>query len=248
MSFCRMLFVAVAALLPGTGGTAQTALWTPRPMPYDTITSELPEPHFAFATDPVAETMGIPPLRGVKLRPGFEEVRIWIGFGVVIPHKLIRLTKTSEGVRGELVLWWDLMEYPIRDAALASFLADIHQSAACNQSNNGMRWTARGTNGESIEGRDWTFACRASFGNGSPDWEVFWGRLREIGALELPDPSTLSPEETIVLDGISIEVEVLQGERYHTYTYSNPDVQPRPEAKVATAVVDLARRLYLQVE
>jgi len=50
-----------------------------------------------------------------------------------------------------------------------------------------------------------------------------------------------------VLDGISIEVEVLRGAHYRSYTYSSPDLQPWPEAKFADSIIDLVQGLDREV-
>lgn len=227
-------------------GAAQSRSWTPRPMPYGPAAEERPRPRFASATDLVAGVMALPPLSQVALRDGAEELRIWIGFGIVMPHELLRLTRTKAGVSGELVYWWESRQHPSMDTTFASFLADMRRAAGrngCSEANTGTKWVLHRPDGNTVEARGWVFACRIDLGEAAPDWAAFRARLRELGAFDLPDPGTLSPEEVMVLDGISIEVEVLHGRSYHTYTYSNPDVQPWPEAKTAAKIIELVRTL-----
>lgn len=235
-------FAAAWLLSVPMHGAAQTTGWTPRPMPYDSAAGERPVPRFATATDPVAEVMSLPPLREVALPDDAEELRIWTGFGIVVPHQLLRLTTTEAGVRGEVVNWWELRRHPSVDTTVAPLMTDMRRAAGrggCNEANIGTEWVRHRRGGDTVRGRGWVFACRIDLGETAPDWAAVRARLRELGAYDLPDPSTLSPGEVMVLDGIAIEVEVLEGGRYHTYTYSNPDRQPWPEADSATEILEL---------
>src|SRR5680860_1417595 len=57
-------------------------------------------PRFAFATEKAAALLELPPLHRVSLPEGVEELRVWTGFGLALPHRLLRLTRTESGVRG----------------------------------------------------------------------------------------------------------------------------------------------------
>lgn len=46
-----------------------------------------------------------------------------------------------------------------------------------------------------------------------------------------------------MLDGVGIQVEALDGGRYHTYEYVNPGRQPWPEAALAGSILRLVYAL-----
>ena len=203
-------------------------------------------PDFSFATDPVVELLGLPALRRVGVPEGTTELRIWIGFGIVVPHLLLRLTKVGNTVQGELVRWWSAMDHPSEDARFGDFLAAQQRLAGdsgCVEAQSGDDWIEMREQG-SVHHKGWTFACRADFGGDVPDWTSVFGDLAELGVGDLPDPSTLSPEPSMVADGTSVEVEFLRASQYHAYTYNNPDLQPWSEARVAEAIIDLVYELH----
>ncbi|MGD2047493.1 MAG: hypothetical protein PVH96_14855, partial [Gemmatimonadota bacterium] len=232
-------------LAAGTTVEAQ-ASWTGTVLPYEDASRDV-LPTFAFATDPVVEIMDVPPLRGVSLPPGMVELRIWVGFGVVIPHLLLRLTERNGDVQAEFVRWWGMMDHPSSDVRLADFLPMQRALAGgfgCNERQNGSDWTEVRLDRTRVAHTGWTFACKADFGVDEPDWSVVFRRLSSLRVADLPDPETLTPEPLRVNDGTSVEVEVLRGTDYRSYTYGNPDYQPWPEARSAEAIIAVIQDLH----
>lgn len=233
--------VIIAMAVGGRFGVLAQATWTGIGMPYEAASHQNTAPTFSFATDPVAEIADIPPLRGVGLPDGATELRVWLGFGIAIPHLFLRLTSQGGVVRGELVRWWGSMDHPSDDPRFADFLAEertLAGSFGCNEEQSGSEWVEM-RDGIAVPHRAWTFACKADFRDEGPDWSNLLDRLTALGVAVLPDPRTLTPEATPVLDGISVEVEVLSGAAYRTYMYGNPDYQPWPEADSAQAIIDV---------
>ena len=54
-------------------------------------------PFLLSFTDVVAKTAGLPLLRDQILEPGEKEIRVWIGFGVVAPEKMVRIMIDKTG-------------------------------------------------------------------------------------------------------------------------------------------------------
>jgi len=252
-ALCAAIVIAAGCATPPAhvsqatevSGGVEAPAWTPRAMPYGVAGAPRGEADFAFATDPFVAAMGLPPLREATLPAGMDELRAWIGFGVFIPNTLLRLTDDGEAVLGELIYWYDLSEHPSADSVWTSFHQEMVRAtggAGCIESHTGMEWTSHDSDG-TTHGRSWLFACRIDFDDRAPDWGEVRSRLRAMGAYDLPDPSTLSPAPTLVLDGISIQVEALEAGRHHTYMYDNPSDQPWPEAETAMRIMRLIAAL-----
>lgn len=237
--------VVVAMAVGGRTHVVAQATWTGIGMPYEAASREHDAPTFSFATDPVAEIVDIPPLRSVSLPDDMTELRVWVGFGIAIPHVLLRLTSQGSDVEGEFVRWWDMMDHPSNDPRFGDFLTmqrTLAGASGCNEEQNGREWIEMGDR-TATPHRGWTFACRADFRDEEPDWLGILDRLTALGVAVLPDPETLTPEPLLVTDGTSLEVEVLSGAEYRTYTYPNPDLQPWPEAGSAQAIIEVIEGL-----
>jgi hypothetical protein len=242
------MLVPVALALIAAPGEAQTVRRAAA-LPYDSASAEREPPAFAFATDPVATLMSLPPLYLVELPDSVEELRIWVGFGIVIPHVLLRITKTEEGVAGDFVYWWNAMEHPAHGSVFASFYSEMRQLAGrngCKEAQIGMESTEH-RDGMEIKHREWVFACQVDFGSREPDWSALRERLRELRVFDLPDQRTLESRRIVIADGVSIVVEVLRGAHYRTYRYDSPHLRPWPEAKFADSIIDLVQSLGREV-
>lgn len=214
-------------------------------MDYDQAGSDRTEPVFAFATDNVARAMGLPPLRQVRLPPGDAEIRLWLGFGLGAPHVLLRLTTKSGATRGEYVHWFHMPIQLAREPGLVEFLNDMRRAArphGCRVMRPGTAEWRDGHYGEADPLGDPVFACAVGFGPGEPDWARVASELDSLGVRDLPDPRTLG-DRHITLDGTSLEVEVLEGDRYHAYTYRFPGARPEREAELAGAIMRGVRDL-----
>lgn len=243
------LLIAAAmsgAGLPGAASSQADAGLAP-PLPYESAATTRERPTFAFATEKAVALLDLPPLHRVTLPEGIEELRVWGGFGLAVPHRLLRLTRRESGVQGELVLWRELREHPVSASVFQPFVAEMRRVAGrrgCGEGNIGTRWVSHGAHGRR-SGRGWVFACRVDYVAAPSDWSALRTRLHELGIHELPDPSTLPQMQVSVVDGVSLEVEILAGSHYRSYTYRAPYLQAGPKAEVADRILDLVQTLDL---
>ena len=188
--------------------------------------------------DEFAEAAGLRMLRSESLPRGVREIRVWLGGGFGWPQELFRLVDRNGSISGEYIRYWGLAN-PDSAPETETFAALMryHEAGRCGP-------VSRGPKAE---------ACRALF-HTDPDWAVMWRVADSIGAWSLPDASSLSGGR-MVLDGWGITVELRDGDTYRAWSYSNPDVQPWPEAAKASAfaralwkIPALMRRSAAQVE
>ena len=133
------------------------------------------------------------------------------------------------------------MEHPEQDTVFVPFLAEMQRRSGqngCNQAGPGVGWD-EARNSALVRDRGWVFACLFDFGDSEPDWDDVRKRLVDLRVFDLPDPRTLTPEGAFVLDGISIEVEILRAAHFRSYMYGNPGSQPWPEAELAQKIMDV---------
>ncbi|HKJ91554.1 MAG TPA: hypothetical protein VJ957_00230, partial [Longimicrobiales bacterium] len=64
----------------------------------DTVGRE--RPHMTFPG--WERALGLPGLRSVSLPGGWREVRLWYGFGLVIPDEFARIVQTPDTTAGRL--------------------------------------------------------------------------------------------------------------------------------------------------
>lgn len=212
-----LIGLAVAVALAACGGEEQRLL---EAVPYRPDTVVVATPTFAWVTDPVAAVRGLPVLRDARLPDGYREFRLWVGFGVLLPRELLRIVETADGrVEGELLAWW--ARHEAMDSDSLPPVWEVYGRDGCEYG---------GTN-------DLAGYCRVRFAS-EPDWSTVLGRLDDLEAGVLPDPSIL-PGGRMSLEGRSIEVEIRTGSRYHSYSYRNPLTQPWPDARTAEKIMQL---------
>jgi hypothetical protein len=200
--------VLASAWLPGSA-TAATD-----------VPSDPHVPSLLQYTHEVAETAGIGRLSATAGTPGVEELRIWVGFGIVTPEHMLRLRIDATGkVSGEL---W--VHFP----GDLSGVVDIHERKKIRR-----QWTrdcAKPKRGRKDD------VCLSIFRT-PVDWRDVYERLRALGIATLPDESALPRTALIALDGISMVVEVRNGAAYRAYAYSNPMLRDGPEAEAAVKIL-----------
>lgn len=209
--------LALAAVLTACGDEERGLL---EAVPYRPDTVVVATPTFAWVTDPVAAARGLPVLRDASLPEGYRELRLWVGFGMFLPRELLRIVETADGrVEGELLAWWARHEAMESDSLPS--VREVYGRDGCEYG---------GTN-------ELAGYCRVRFAP-QPDWSAVLGRLDDLEAGLLPDPSIL-PGGRMSLEGRSIEVEIRTGSRYHSYSYNNPLTQPWPDARTAEKIMQL---------
>jgi hypothetical protein len=177
------------------------------------------EPFLLRFTDEVATTAGIGLLKSATLPAGSSEIRIWIGFGVVMPDEMLRLQRDSQGeIVGEVLVYYpsDLTYMKANDAK--RFRRNIMRN--CTNLRKG---------GE----KD---VCTATF-KSVPNWIDLYSRLAHLGIATLPDESELANQEIVVNDGVAMVVEVRNGSDYRAYGYSNPSFRDEAEAQSAAQII-----------
>lgn len=184
-------------------------------------------PFFLQFTDKVASTAGIGLLRKTPIPELSSEIRIWIGFGVVIPAHMLRLQVGREGeVKGEVLVHFPSdLSYMGEDAS--EFRRDV------------MRGCTDLRRGKKID------VCTAVF-RSTPDWSTLHRRLTTLGIATLPDESELPKQEIVVFDGIAMVVEVRDGSSYRAYEYANPSLRSGPHAEAASQIIQaIGNVIYL---
>jgi hypothetical protein len=196
-------------------------------VPYQT--PDATQPEFASTIDPVARVAGLPGLRPIPEHWKQRELRLWIGFGHTYPMELVRLTVADGRVNGEL---WQWVSTGLPDSALSvetrawsdSIPIQLRRQFRCES------FTA-----DTLHSKNFIAVCRVRF-RAAPDWRVFLDRLEALGVWTLPDERHVK-RGAMYFDGVSLVVETWNGERYRTYHYGNPQMQPSAEARQAVAIL-----------
>lgn len=240
------LFLALAPGMPGGSGIRGQDVPEPLRPPYAEVPDRGVRPAFGWVTEQATEAAGLPLLHRAALPPSHREIRAWIGFGLVLPHTLVRIVEGPGGVRGELYQWWESFEDPEEEPSMGirEWLDAAPGSVACRHRPSGnVRTTVHaGGRRSDASGRMWV--CRvAPPPGGDPDWREVMGGLDSLRAFELPDPPADDPEGQAGPDGIALQVEVLAGDSYRTYRYSNPGWRPSPRARHAAGIMELLQRV-----
>jgi hypothetical protein len=198
--------------------------------------------------DRVARVARLPRLRPQPADRAQRELRIWVGGGLGIPMRLLRITDDGTRVRGEEILWL-VQTIPDRDVSprwrafvdsVPGWLRhDFHCGPAATDTihHPGAQPGYRNT---------LVAACRVQFAR-EPDWRAVLAELERHHVFTLPDGSELPVvvkrrrvnEEVYTLDGVGVTVEAWNGTRYRAYTIGNPDQQPFPEYHDASAILRL---------
>lgn len=172
-----------------------------------------------FTSGP-AQASGLGLLKDRDLVTGEREVRVWIGFGLMLPEHMLRFRVSSSGdISGESFVYYpeDLSYLDPRDAS--AFRRKV--KSRCTNFKTGAE----------------VVICTATYKK-APDWHAIYKQLVGLGLLELPDQSTL-PRPSTVLDGVAMVVEIKSGASYRAYEYSNPRFRTEPEAMNASQIMDV---------
>ena len=182
------------------------------------------EPSLLSSTADVALTSGLGELRKSDLSLEEREVRIWTGFGSIVPEHMVRMLVNQRGEVSGFVF----VHYP-HDL---SFLGD-------NETEKAFRNEVHCSE-DSVQRGNEVHVCTSTLQE-SLDWEKEYRALVGLGLWDLPDESELPPPETEVLDGAAVLVEVRVGGNYRAYQYINPGFR---KGKEAGAAVKIMQRVY----
>lgn len=223
----RLWLAAALAVLLAADARAQ-----PCQASYDAAPPAEPRPDLAGDLDQVARAYGVPPLREVALDRGTREIRVWYFRGILMGSALLRVVEGPGSVCGELIRWWEHVDsLPVHTEEGAE-AQQVSGHAAMRDP--GCR---RIRHGESI---DW---CRLKLAV-----PVRWPRvlflLDSLSVMTLPDVRELGPPKLMIMDDLSVEVEVRGESGYRTYGYGGLVPPPSPEARKGRALIGLLRALY----
>ena len=207
-------------------------------------------PDDAETIDRVARVARLPALRPQPANRAQRELRIWVGGGIGIPMRLLRITDDGTRVRGEQILW--LMQIDTRAQRRRPAMARVPGQRAGVAASTPFtaarcRPTRRTTPRRSRATRTSSSPRVACSSTREPDWRAVLAELERHHVWNLPDASELPVvvtrrqvnEEVVTVDGVGVTVEAWNGTRYRAYTIGNPDQQPFPEYRDAAAILRL---------
>jgi len=206
------------------------------------------EPAESETIDRVAHVARLPRLRPQAINRAQRELRIWVGGGLGIPMRLLRITDDGTRVRGDEILWLE-QTLPARSvdptwrAFMDSIPAWLHHTFHCGSVATD---TVHYPDAQIGYQDELVAACRVQFAR-EPDWRAVLVELERHHVWTLPDASELPVqvtrrqvnEEVITFDGVGVTVEAWNGTRYRAYTIGNPNHQPFPEYQDASAILRL---------
>lgn len=181
---------------------------------------------FVEFTDKKAKALKLEPLRSNSTSEGSKEIRVWVGFGIVSPEDLLILNIDKKGnVSGRKVLIYnrdpDNWE---GEESLNEFLEDLYSRCDVIDIHNNIE------------------TCGLKH-NAIFDWSKIYSILEKLDIWTLPDESALPKPEILVLDGLSVVVELREGSSYRAYHYANPGFRKEDEATKASEIMSFVMGL-----
>ena len=176
------------------------------------------------ASDSAALALGLGLLRRTPVPKGTQEIRIWTGLALGVPHDLLRLTRRGNRVEGNKAWYW----------FVESVQDDTRGEEESVPIDAVVRYSTGGRCGPPQRSGD-VEACLVHLTK-RPDWRAIWDSLEVLGVWTLPDQDELPRDSTMTLDGWAMTVEVRDGARYRSYAYSNPDAHRHPVQVAAAAI------------
>jgi tryptophan synthase alpha subunit len=158
-------------------------------------------------------------LKDTSLAAGEREIRVWVGFGIVVPEKMLRLRINSNGVVSGNVY----LNYP-NDLENDEFLKRV--LATCDHLKIGEEDNV----------------CTRVY-KSEPSWKSIYKNLLALNITNLPDQSELPAPDIQVNDGIAMVVEIRDGTSYRAYQYSNPIFRSQPEAVAASKIITIVHKV-----
>jgi hypothetical protein len=204
-------------------------------------------PADTWTIDRVARVAGLSRLRPQPANPAQRELRIWVGGGIGIPMQLLRITDDGRRVSGEQILWLvqvlpDRSVDPRGRAFMDSVPDWLRRQFHCGKVATDTLHLSGAQPGYL---NVLTAVCRVQFAQ-EPDWRAVLAELERHHVWALPDASELprvverpAGYEVLGLDGVGVTVEAWNGSRYRAYAIGNPDQQPFPEYRDASAILHL---------
>lgn len=194
------------------------------------VWSESFRPFLLDFTNPAADTSGLGKLSEEGIPCGEREIRIWFGFGVVLPDEMVRLRAHPDGkVDGEVLVYYPTSLHTEGSKESRAFEDVVSRSCKNQKIGEGVK------------------TCTGVFKK-QPDWKALYTKLVKIGVVTLPDESSLPKLSMHVSDGTSIVVELRDGNNYRSYEYSNPVFRDEKEARSAERIMEEIGRLLRKLD
>ena len=172
----------------------------------------------------VAEAMGLP-----SRTDGALEVRIWVGGGITLPFDLYRIQSKNSTISAEHLYWLDLPR-------LGS--GELMEDEARDE----RRWYRKLCHGkfQELNGVIW---CSVPFPR-PLDWPAILKSIEVERLWSLPPQNSLGDPPCVVVDGVGVAIELVQGDRYRHVVYWNPgECCPWKECDVANQVLKVCNEL-----
>ena len=168
-----------------------------------------------------AQAVNLERLDKKSILDGSKEIRIWIGFGLVSPEHLLVLNINKYGmISGKKVLIYnrDPDNWKDKEDSLEEFLESLYSYC------------------DVIGTFNYIESCGVLH-NEIYDWSKIYEKLNQLNVWTLPDESALPKPEIMILDGLSIIVELREGNSYRAYSYGNPGFRKDNEAVDASNIM-----------
>ena len=191
---------------------------------------------FRRVLNTVATASHLARLDSAALPPGVtREIRVYIGFGLGQPERMIRVWQDTAGTHGAFGLFWKLAERLVGPGADARDTADLRAF------DTHMRIFADSVYGCNQFARaEFTQVCWLP-PQTTDDWPQLLARLdaESINAVPRWSPPPGLPQ-MIMRDGWGIVVELRTRQGYRIYDYQNPsDHSADPGIRAAAVVADI---------
>jgi hypothetical protein len=192
-----------------------------RPAQIDTAAAQL-------AFDRVARAAGLPPLSRVQRSPGYRELRIYSGGGMLYePMTMLRIVDDGGRASGGEYVWWDVRDRQYWDTR--EFRRQERRGfAPCVRH-------LRASGSVLCEQR-----AAASY-----DWRTLLATLDSLDVWTIPSQSALGVYHRPPTDHPSVVVELVDGMHYGAFYYYAPGWEPRATRvlEMLRAIDDVTRRL-----
>jgi hypothetical protein len=207
-----------AVLLAGCASAARPApAYEPRP-----ASAAAPVRGYQTVSDEVAVADSLPPLRTVDLPQGVEEIRIWVGFGLLAPYRMLRIVRDADGVGGELVVWWESSQAETPGSSIDPDMGEwLEQNLRC---------ALRARNHD-------VDVCRVRL-RSEPSWSGLLHQLEKLRVWTLPGrrDRDVKPGQPL---GAAVVVELRNGAQYRVYAYTDADFSASVNGLAAQEMVHL---------
>jgi hypothetical protein len=179
--------------------------------------------------DPVAQLLGLIPLRQVGAPNAGREVRVWGEAGHEVTGQLLRIVQTGGKTTGTFSVFWTL-DSSETGAYGGNLSGQLKYRYGCAKVVQKMI-TANGIPVQVGE-------CTATFKK-APDWKAVLDKLDALNVATLPDQSQSGAKMSDSETEPGVLGESRSGNTYHWFHYANVRTQTTDSAKQAAGILDV---------